>query len=121
MQSKARDVESYLLEVPDVWHPILVELRMICKEVLVCFEESMQYGMPSYNRMEGEVEIAFARQKQYLSFYVLKKDVLDQYRALLEGIDVGKGCIRYRRVEQIDFALIRRILVDNYKSLAPIC
>jgi len=46
----------------------------------------------------GIAEIAWASQKRYISLYVLRADVLDAHRGQLAGLDVGKGCIRYRRL-----------------------
>jgi hypothetical protein len=45
----------------------------------------MDFGMPSYKR-DGEVEIAFASQKKYISLYILREDVLDAHRDRLGGI-----------------------------------
>jgi hypothetical protein len=48
------------------------------------YEECLEYGMPVYKK-DGTVEIAFASQKQYISLYVLKKEVVDEFRSALAG------------------------------------
>ena len=78
----------------------------------------MQYGMPSYSK-DGTIEVGFNSQKNYISFYVLKKDVVDKYRDQLR--DVGKSCIRYRRPDQIDFAIVEKLLEETADSPAAIC
>ncbi len=78
----------------------------------------MVYGGPTYSK-NGVVEVGFMSQKQYISFYVLKKDVVDKYRDQLK--DVGKGCIRYRRAEQIDFEIVEKLLEGTINSSADIC
>src|SRR5829696_6380888 len=100
MQSTANTVDEYLETVPPERHTALRKLRQLCRTTLPGYEEGMEYGMPSYSK-NGTVEIGFNSQKNYISFYVLKKEVLDRYRDQLK--DVGKGCIRYRRPDQIDF------------------
>ncbi len=60
------------------------------------YVEVIDYRMPSYRR-DGVTEVSFAKQARYLSLYLLKKPVLDAHRAALAGLDVGKGCLRYRR------------------------
>jgi uncharacterized protein YdhG (YjbR/CyaY superfamily) len=120
MQSKATTVDQYLEEVPAKRAAALRELRELCLTALDGYTESMVYGMPSYTK-NGEVEVAFASQKKYISFYILKKPVLDQYRDQLKGANVGKGCIRYTKPEKIDFAMVKQLLDATADSDAPVC
>jgi hypothetical protein len=69
----------------------------------------------------GELEIGFAAQEQYLSFYVLRTDVMAAHLDRLGGLDLGKGCIRYRRPDQIDEAVVRSILRSTVATSGPIC
>ena len=120
MQSEARDVDSYLKEVPNNRREALMRLRELCRDILTGYEESMQYGMPSYKK-DAEVEVAFANQKRDISLYILKQDVLDKHRLLLAGLNVGKGCIRYSNPEKIDFEIVAQLLADSYGSEGQIC
>ena len=121
MQSKARNVDEYLIEIPESRREALAKLRMLCKEILVGYEESMEYGMPSYKQSGREVEVAFASQKNYISFYILKEDVLNKYRDALSGLNLGKGCIRYRKPQQIDYKIVQELLLESYRSGSEIC
>ena len=118
MQSTATTVDAYLETVPPERLDALSKLRQLCLQTLTGYRESMAYGMPSYSK-EGTVEIGFNSQKNYISFYVLKKEVLDKYRDQLK--DCGKGCIRYRRPEQIDFEVVEKLLEGTADSDAEIC
>jgi uncharacterized protein YdhG (YjbR/CyaY superfamily) len=120
MQSTAVSVDAYIEEAPADRQESLRRLRSLCLECLRGFEESMEYGGPSYRR-NGVDEVGFASQKHYLSLYILKKDVLDAHRAELAGISMGKGCIRYTKMAKIDFDLVRRMLKETYASDGPIC
>jgi hypothetical protein len=67
--------------------------------------------MPAYWREGVDTGgIASAAQEQYLSFYVLRTDVVAAHRDRLAGLGVGKGCIRYRRPEQVDADVVRSVL-----------
>lgn len=121
MQSKAKTVEEYLQEVPENRQAALSQLRQLCIDKLVGYEESMAYGMPSYKPQNGEVEVAFASQKNYISFYILKEAVLNKYRADLAHLNLGKGCIRYRKPELIDFEIVEKLLTASYQSDSEIC
>jgi uncharacterized protein YdhG (YjbR/CyaY superfamily) len=120
MQSQAKDVHQYLQEVPAERVEALRQLRALCLTTLEGFAESMAYGMPSYTR-DGTVEVAFASQKNYISFYVLKEEVLDRHRPALQGVSLGKGCIRYSRPAKIDFHVVKQLLEDTVASDAAVC
>ena len=122
MQSQAKDVTTYLSEVPDDRKSGLSQLRELALSRLTSFGESMQYGMPSYSR-NGEVEVAFASQKNYISLYILKQDVMNAYKDKLAGtgISFGKGCIRFTKVECIDFEIVEEMLGTAEESNGEIC
>ncbi|MFD7262449.1 iron chaperone [Streptomyces sp. NPDC059874] len=109
MKSDASDVDGYLAEVPEGRREALTRLRGLCRAELKGFEEVMAYGMPVYER-DGVGEIAFASQKQYISFYLLRTEVRDALAEALAGHDMGKGCLRFRKPESIDFDLLRDLL-----------
>ncbi|SDM92913.1 iron chaperone [Streptomyces wuyuanensis] len=109
--SHAEDVDGYLAEVADPDRvTALVRIRELCLTRLGDHEEVMAYGMPAYRRPGGEPEIAFANQKQYISFYLMRPDVREAFGERLADQDMGKGCLRFRRAERIDFALVEDLL-----------
>jgi uncharacterized protein YdhG (YjbR/CyaY superfamily) len=120
MQSKAATVDEYLKEVPPNRFEAIRSVRALCQEVLGGYEESMTYGMPCYSK-NGNVEVAFNSQKQYISIYCLKAEVVDEYRDQLLGANIGKSCIRYTNPAKIDFDLIRSLLVANRESAESPC
>jgi uncharacterized protein YdhG (YjbR/CyaY superfamily) len=117
-------VDAYLEQVTGLRREAVVRLRELCLEHLPGFTEGMKYGMPGYWRgpvAEGEGEIGFAAQRQYLSFYVVRTDVMAAHRERLTGLSVGKGCIRYRRSEQMDLDVVRSILELTAATSGPVC
>jgi uncharacterized protein YdhG (YjbR/CyaY superfamily) len=120
MPGEADEITRYIADAPDPRQPALSALRTICREELGDFHESIEYGMPSYSRA-GEVEIAFANQKQNIALYVLRTDVMAAHRARLDGLNVGKGAIRYSEPTDIDFEVVRSMLSQTAKSTGPVC
>lgn len=120
MQSKAKTASEYLEEVPAKRQEALIALRHLCLETLTGFQESMEYGMPSYSR-NGEVEVSFMSQKQYISLYILRQGALESQRSALVGINVGKGCIRYTKPEKINFDVVKQMLIATRESQGEIC
>ena len=122
MQSSAKTVPAYLKEVPAERQAALKQLRDLCRSVLVGFKESMEYGMPGYSR-NGVVEVGFASQKHFIGLYILRTDVMNAHRYLLNvpGITLGKGCIRYSKPEKIDFKVVERMLKATVESTGEVC
>jgi uncharacterized protein YdhG (YjbR/CyaY superfamily) len=120
MQSKALTVDTYLEQVPAERRAALVKLRELCRDTLQGYEEVMEYGMPGYKK-NGIGEVGFASQKNYISLYILKQDALTPNLPLLAGLSVGKGCIRYPKLEKIDFAVVEKLLLATLQSTGPVC
>ncbi|MEU9165037.1 DUF1801 domain-containing protein [Streptomyces sp. NPDC048424] len=105
------DVDTYLAGTPEARRPALTRLRALCLAELTGFEEVIAYGMPAYVRAGESVgEIAWANQKQYISFYLLRTDVRDAFADRLAVHDMGKGCLRFRNPAKVDFDLLRDLL-----------
>jgi len=122
MQSSAKDVTTYIEEAPAERREALARLRDLCRAELTGFEETMDYGGPSYAR-NGEVEVGFASQKHFIGLYILRTDVMSAHRDLLKGkgISVGKGAIRYSKPELIDFGVVESMLRGTVASTGPVC
>src|SRR5262245_3973483 len=120
MRSDATTVAQYIAEAPDSRRDALNLLRHLCRQELPGFEEAMRHGMPAYLR-DDVVEVAFASQKNYLSLYILRQAALEANTQRLGGLSVGKGCIRFRRPDQIDPATVRRLLNATRTDTGPIC
>jgi uncharacterized protein YdhG (YjbR/CyaY superfamily) len=120
MKSEAATVAGYIGEQPIEWRPTLEKLRAACRRELRGYHERMAHGMPSYDR-SGQPEVGFGRQARYLSLYVLKQAVLDAHRVELTGLRLGKGCIRYRRPDQVDWDIVSSLLADTFASTDPVC
>jgi len=120
MTSKATDVASYIKEVPAERRPAIEKLRSLCRQNLKGYEECMEYGLPGYKR-NGSVEVSFASQKQYIALYVMKKNIVDEFRRALATTSIGKSCIRFHRPERIDFEVVRQLLRRTRESTSTPC
>lgn len=122
MQSTAKDVTTYLEEVPAERRAVLMQLRKQCLTLLKGFEESMQYGGPCYSR-NGVVEVGFASQKHFIGLYILRTDVMKTHSDMLKikGVSLGKGCIRYSKPEKIDFDVVEKMLKATVESTGEVC
>jgi uncharacterized protein YdhG (YjbR/CyaY superfamily) len=107
--SAAPDVDTYLAELPADRRAHAAVLRDLCRAELAGYTEVMAHGMPNY-RYAGVGEIAFAVQRNYLSFYLMREDVREEFAQRLAGQDMGKGCLRFRGNAGPDVELVRDLL-----------
>ena len=119
MKSEAKDVTAYLADVPAGRRDALKRLRSLYLATFKGCEECIDYGMPCYKR-DGELVASFASQKQYIALYGMGNAV-ERYKKELTGCSVGKGCIRFRSAEALDFDLIGRMLKDKAASKPTAC
>lgn len=123
VQSEAATVDEYLSELPPERRAAMRAIRDACREAMPGFTELMAYGMPGFAR-EGTaptVEIAFASQKRYLSFYLLRTNVRDAFAERLAGRDMGKGCLRFSSPAKVDLELVRDLARATAEANGPIC
>jgi uncharacterized protein YdhG (YjbR/CyaY superfamily) len=120
MKRDSVSVVGYIDEQPVEWQPTLKKLRAVCRRELRGYSETLRYGMPAYGR-GGQIEVGFGKQARYLSLYILKQPVFEAHRSRLAGLSLGKGVIRYRRPEQIDWTIVSRLLADTYASNDAVC
>jgi len=82
------------------------------------------YGPFHYRYASGRqgdtVTIGLASRAQYVSLYVCAADarghVAERYRARLPAADVGKGCVRFKRFDDLDPAAVRDLLREAART-----
>ena len=115
--SKAATVDEYLAELTDERREAVARLRSLAKKHLPGFREGMRWGMVNFHRTDNE-QVSFASQVEYVALY-LGTAVLATHRAAQKGLDVGKGCIRFRTPRSIDWALVSKLMIESANRTAP--
>lgn len=97
MQYDAKTPAEYMEMLNDDWRrETLSNLRAIIQSKAPTFDEGIQYKMLSYGDRRGPL-FHLNAQKHYVSLYVGDAKKIDPDGSLLNGIDVGKGCIRFKK------------------------
>lgn len=73
--------------------------------------------MPTYD-YGGEFLCAFAPQKNYRGLY-LDPALIGKSRPGLPGLDLGKSCIRFRRLEQLLSDIVAQISREVASGRSP--
>lgn len=129
MQSKATTANQYLAELPEDRISAMTELRNTVLENLPKgFEETMSYGMLTYvvphtiypagyhcDPKQALPFLSIASQKNFIAFYHLGIYADEKLLAFFQTeypkhsnakLDMGKSCIRFKKVDQIPFKLL---------------
>ncbi len=138
MPSTAKTPEEYIASLPDDRKAAVQKLReVIAGNLPKGFEETMQYGMISFvvphstypagyhcNPKDALPFTSLASQKNYISLHNMglycNKDLLDWFveeygKRVPAKLDMGKGCVRFKKPEQIPYELIG----DLMKKITP--
>lgn len=94
--------KEYLEKLDHDWRREKLEnIRGLIKSKGPDLVEDIHWKMLGYGNSEDRV-FHLNVQKQYVSLYVGNADKVDPDGSLLEGIDVGKGCIRFKKSTVIE-------------------
>lgn len=97
MQYEVKNPEEYVAALEEDWRKEKVlQLRSMIKLQAPEIEETINYKMLCY-RGENGIIFHLNAQKNYVSLYVGDANKIDPDGKLLDGIDVGKGCIRLKK------------------------
>lgn len=114
MQSDAKTVAEYMKSLPDDIRKALGKLRALIRKVAPDAKESMQYGMPTYD-LKGMLW-AFNSQKNYLALYGCGSVLVGQYKTKIGKVNCGKGCIRFKKLEDLDLGVVEEMLTASAKK-----
>ena len=125
MQSDATTVAEYLAELPADRRAAIATVRQtILAHLPLGYEEAINWGMITYqvplqrhpDTYNGQplAYAALASQKNYMAVYlsgIYMDDAAQQrfeaaYRATGKRYDVGKSCVRFRKLDDLPLALI---------------
>ena len=103
-----KDVKAYFDAAPPQWRE---HLQVLHDAVVDCFPEAsidLRYKMPTYTWGDGWVAIAV--QKNYVSLYTCAASHLEEFKASHPGYKTGKGCINFRRGDEIPVEGVKQVV-----------
>lgn len=101
MQYDVQTPTEYMQALEDDWRRERVEeLRSIIKSYGPELVEGIDYKMLTY-RNDEDIVFGLNAQKHYVSLYVGDIKKIDPDGTLLQGLNLGKGCIRLSKSKRI--------------------
>ena len=125
MRSNATTVEQYLSELPESRREAIEKVRdVVLTNLPDGYEEAMNWGMITYqvpletnpNTYNGKplMYAALASQKNHMAVYLTgiymedeaRQEFETKYKATGKRYDVGKSCVRFKKLEDLPLPLI---------------
>ena len=128
MQSEAKTPTEYINSLEEPRKKEIKKLHRLIRKVAPGLKPHMKFGMLGYGTYhykyasgrEGDwMIIGLANQKNYISLYSClsdgKKYVAEKHKKDLPKANIGKSCIRFRKLEDVDLNVITQILQETEK------
>ncbi len=125
MKSEAKTIQEYLTEMPDDRREAIKNVRKtILANLPEGYEEALNWGMITYQvplevypdtyNKKPLMYAALANQKNHMAVYLtgiymdedLYQGFEEKYRDTGKRYDVGKSCVRFRKMEDLPLELI---------------
>ncbi len=125
-KSKAKTHEQYIAEADEARQPDLKRLHDLIREVAPELAPTMEFGMMAYGKFhykyasgrEGDwMKLGIANNKRYISLYCCSADergyVAERYKDRLPKADIGKSCVRFKRLSDLDEEALRQLVRET--------
>ncbi len=127
--SKATSVKEYLAALPkerrvsvEFLHKLIIKTVPKLKPYFA--HNMLGYGSFPYKNYKKEMiswpVVALASQKNYISLYVCALDggkyLAEKYAKELGKVSVGKSCIRFKKIEDLDLVTLKKLLKRAEKA-----
>ncbi len=122
-KTKADSVKTYIAAVQEDRKPVILFLHDFIQKTVPKLKPHFAYNMLGYGAFpyknyKGEMltwpVIALASQKNYISLYVCAVDsgeyIAELHKKELGKVSVGKSCIRFKKIEDVDLKALAKVL-----------
>ena len=120
---KAASVKEYIDSIPEERKKIIIFLHDFIQNNAPKLKPHFAYNMLGYgsfkyknykNQVIDWPTISLANQKNYVSLYVCaidgKEYVAEKYKSKLGKVSVGKSCIRFKKIEDVNLDTLSEII-----------
>jgi uncharacterized protein YdhG (YjbR/CyaY superfamily) len=128
-KTDAKTHEQYIAEVEEKRRGDIQRLHDLVRETAPELKPTMEFGMLGYGKYDykyasgrsGEwMKIGIANNKQYISLYCCAADdqgyVAERYREKLPKANIGKSCVRFKRLSDLDEGALKELIKNCSKA-----
>lgn len=127
---KAKSIQEYFDMLPNERRVPMEFLHKFILKTAPSLKPNFLYNMPGYGtfryfdkRTKKQKEwpvIALANQKNYISLYVCAiengKYIAEEHKDSLGKVDVGRSCIRFKKMEDLNLKTLEKVIKLAEKS-----
>lgn len=128
-KTKEKTVKEYLAAVPEERKETILLLHKLIQKTAPKMKAHFSHNMLGYgsflykNYKKEEIYwpvIGLANQKNYISVYICAleegKYIAEKYKKDLGKVNVGKSCIRFKKLEDLDLKGLKKVILLAQKS-----
>lgn len=126
---KAKNEKEYMESIDEPRKSQIIEIDKLIKKTVPGLKPTFAYNMLGYGMFHYKTKsgregdwpvIALASQKNYISVYACSvkdgKYIAETNKDRLGKVSVGKSCIRFKRIEDVDLKVLEEILKEAAKN-----
>ncbi len=127
--TKAQSIKEYIDSLPDERKKLILTLHEFIQKTVPSLKphfasNMIGYGSFPYRNYKKEMiewpVVSLANQKNYISIYVCAVDhgkyIAEQYAKELGDVSVGKSCIRFKKLSDLNLEALQRVLIMAQKK-----
>lgn len=128
----AKTPDEYIAKIEEPRKGQIIQLHQLITETVPQLKPYIISGMIGYGSYhykyasgrEGDwCIIALASQKNYISVYVCAVDgdeyIAEKYKSKLPKASIGKSCIRFKKIEDVDLKILTEIIKAGENKKRP--
>ena len=128
-KNKAKSVKEYIENVPEERKNTIMFLHKFIQDAAPKLKPHFAYNMLGYGTfkyMDSKKTpkewpvVALANQKNYISLYICALDggeyIAEKHKDKLGKVSVGRSCIRFKKIEDLNLKELKKILKKGEKS-----
>lgn len=115
LTSKPKDIDAYIARFPLGTQKILKQIRETIKKVVPEAEETISYGIPTFN-LNGTYLIYFAAYKNHIGFYPVPGSIDKLDKDFASYKTSGKGTIQFPLNKPMPLNLISKLVKFKVKE-----
>jgi len=126
---KAEDIKSYIESINEPRRSEIIKLDELIKKTVPTLKPWFASNMLGYGKFHYKTKsgregdwpvIALASQKNYISIYICGADgneyVAEKHAKDFPEANIGKSCIRFKKVKDIDLKTLAKIIKEGKKA-----
>lgn len=109
-----RTIDEFIASFPKNVRIVLEELRRVIKESAPEAEETISYGIPTFD-LNGKHLVHFSAYKSHVGFYPTSSGI-EALKKELSPFKTGRGTVQFPLDKPIPFDLVKRIVKFRVKE-----